>query len=304
MNENFSALVNRIMAQSSLSQMRPVVEKELLHYDIIYCLEQKGLLDNLVFQGGTSLRLCRGGNRFSEDLDFAGGVDFSAEKLAEIKSCIEEYIGKRYGLEVTVKEPSSLKMLPEYAELRVDKWQIAVVTSPERRDLPKQKIKLEVANIPAYEPEPVALSVNYDFLPEGYGQTIVLTESLNEVFADKIISLPATQNYVRYRDIWDLVWLTQQKASFDEELVRRKIRDYRLDDYEAMLDRILKRLPSMINDTAFKDQMVRFLPTDVVARTLALPKFLQYLEATLIALFKDVKSTLFAEKPETTLFKM
>lgn len=304
MNENFSALVNRIMAQSSLSQMRPVVEKELLHYDIIYCLEQKGLLDNLVFQGGTSLRLCRGGNRFSEDLDFAGGVDFSADKLAEIKSCIEEYIGKRYGLEVTVKEPSSLKMLPEYAELRVDKWQIAVVTSPERRDLPKQKIKLEVANIPAYEPEPVALSVNYDFLPEGYGQTIVLTESLNEVFADKIISLPATQNYVRYRDIWDLVWLTQQKASFDEELVRRKIRDYRLDDYEAMLDRILKRLPSMINDTAFKDQMERFLPTDVVARTLALPKFLQYLEATLIALFKDVKSTLFAEKPETTLFKM
>ncbi|CDG92427.1 hypothetical protein XBP1_330002 [Xenorhabdus bovienii str. puntauvense] len=28
------------------------------------------------FQGGTSLSLCYGGNRFSEDLDFAGGKDF------------------------------------------------------------------------------------------------------------------------------------------------------------------------------------------------------------------------------------
>ncbi|MCL1040948.1 MULTISPECIES: nucleotidyl transferase AbiEii/AbiGii toxin family protein [Shewanella] len=303
MNESFSALVHRIMEQGNLSQMQPVVEKELLHYDIIYCLEKKGLLDDLVFQGGTSLRLCRGGSRFSEDLDFAGGVDFSADKLKEIKTCIEEYIGKRYGLEVTVKEPSTLKELPEYAELRVDKWQVVVVTAPGRKELPKQKIKLEIANVPAHQPEPVALNINYEFLPEGYAQTIVVAESINEVFADKIISLPATQNYVRYRDIWDLVWLTQHNAKFDEDLVRRKIEDYRLDNYQAMLDRVLERIPSMIGDAAFKEQMVRFLPTDIVERTLESSKFIQYLEATLISLFKDVKSTLFEARQEFE-FKM
>ncbi|HET6629122.1 MAG TPA: nucleotidyl transferase AbiEii/AbiGii toxin family protein, partial [Woeseiaceae bacterium] len=46
---------------------RPVVEKELLHYDILFALDTEGLLDPLTFQGGTSLRLCYGAQRFSED---------------------------------------------------------------------------------------------------------------------------------------------------------------------------------------------------------------------------------------------
>lgn len=293
MAESFADLVSRAMEQSNLTQMQPVVEKELLHYDILYCLEQKGFLDELVFQGGTSLRLCRGGSRFSEDLEFAGGAEFSSGKLREIKACIEAYIGKRYGLQVTVKEPAALKQLPEYAELRVDKWQIAIETAPERRDLPKQKIKLEVANVPAHQPEPVALKVNYDFLPEGYAQTIIVTESIDEVLADKIISLTATQNYVRYRDLWDLVWLIQQRAKFDQNLVQRKLSDYRLNDFDAMLDAMIIRLPSMVADPAFNAQMVRFLPSDVIDRTLNSPKFVQYLEATLLKLFNEVKLTLF-----------
>jgi hypothetical protein len=52
---------------------------------------------------------------------------------------------------------------PTYADVKVDKWQVKVVTSPERKDLPKQKIKLEIANVPAYERTPLALNSNYDF---------------------------------------------------------------------------------------------------------------------------------------------
>lgn len=107
-----------------------------------------------------------------------------------MKVCIEKYIGDRYGLEVNVKEPKQLKEDPKYAEIRVDKWQISVVTSPGRKDLPKQKIKLEVANIPSYTKEPLPIHVNYDFLPDGYSDTLILVETLNEVMADKIISLP------------------------------------------------------------------------------------------------------------------
>ena len=72
-------------------------------------VSKEGLLDNLTFQGGTSLRLCYGAPRFSEDLDFVGGHDFASQQLMVIKDCIEHYIGKRYELEVTVKPPSALK---------------------------------------------------------------------------------------------------------------------------------------------------------------------------------------------------
>ena len=106
--ENFNRLVDRAMAAKGVAHMRPVVAKELLHYDILFSLEKDGLLDDLTFQGGTSLRLCYGAPRFSEDLDFVGGRDFSTAKVIGIKKCIEKYIGKRYGLEIIVKEPKDM----------------------------------------------------------------------------------------------------------------------------------------------------------------------------------------------------
>jgi predicted nucleotidyltransferase component of viral defense system len=295
--QNFAKLVNHAMQSATVSHMRAVIEKELLHYDILFALEKGGLLDQLVFQGGTSLRLCYGGNRFSEDLDFAGGKKFTSADLADMKACIEKYIGKRYGLEVTVKEPKELREDPQYAELSIEKWQVAVVTSPERKDLPKQKIKLEIANVPAYTKDPLPLLVNYDFLPDGYSDTLILTETLDEVMADKIISLPATTRYVRHRDIWDLAWLQQQGAQLNIDLVRNKIADYKLDAYEAMLSGLIERLPALVSSGEFTGEMKRFLPTDVFERTLAKEKFQIYLRNTLLTLFRSVESQLLGNTP-------
>lgn len=295
--DNFAQLVNKAMQNEHVAHMRAVIEKELLHYDILFALEKGGFLDKLTFQGGTSLRLCYGGNRFSEDLDFAGGVDFSSAMLTDMKSCIEKYIGERYGLEVNVKEPKELREDPKYAELSIDKWQIAVVTSPQRKDLPKQKIKVEVANIPAYTKEPLPLKANYDFLPDGYSDTLILTETLDEVMADKIISLPATTKYVRHRDIWDLVWLLQQGAKLNMELVNNKVADYKLEQYDELLANLLERIPELVTSEAFIEEMRRFLPTDVFDRTLALEKFQIYLKNTLLKLFKNVQDELLGDKP-------
>lgn len=64
--EDFNTLVELAMREKSYAHMRPVVEKELLHYELLFVLDKQGLLDNLTFQGGTSLRLCYGSSRFSE----------------------------------------------------------------------------------------------------------------------------------------------------------------------------------------------------------------------------------------------
>lgn len=301
--ENFAQLVNLAMQTTNVSHMRAVIEKELLHYDILFALERGGFLDKLVFQGGTSLRLCYGGNRFSEDLDFAGGKEFNSFMLKDIKACIEKYIGERYGLEVTVKEPKELKKDPKYSELKIDKWQVAVVTAPQRKDLPKQKIKLEVANIPAYTKQPLPLNVNYDFLPDGYSDTLILAETLDEVMADKIISLPATTKYVRHRDIWDLAWLQQQGAQLDIELVKNKVADYQLEQYQSMLSHLIDRLPELITSPEFIGEMKRFLDTEVFDRTLGKEKFQLYLQNTLTELFKTVLSKMFTEATELE-FKM
>jgi hypothetical protein len=66
---DFQSSVAKAMTTPGFSHMRPVVEKELLHYDLLFILDKENLLDNLTFQGGTSLRLCYGAPRLSEDLD-------------------------------------------------------------------------------------------------------------------------------------------------------------------------------------------------------------------------------------------
>ena len=285
----FPEMVANVVAISGRNHMRPVIEKELLHYDILFVLDKESLLQQLTFQGGTCLRLCYGSPRFSEDLDFAGGSDFSSNNVIAIKQCIEDYIGSRYQLEVTVKEPAVLKKLPEYEGINVDKWQVSIVTSPQRKDLPRQRIKLEIANLPSYSRVPQSLQVNYDFLPDGYGDTLVMSESLDEVMADKLVSLVNTTRYVRNRDIWDLRWLKQQGSSINIDWIRQKTLDYKIDDYLAKLENMSKRLPEIIQGQTFKDEMARFIPTDVQERTLLRDGFYEFLTNETQGLLKTVK---------------
>lgn len=289
---DFNTLVLRALAVPGRAHMRPVIEKELLHYDILFALEQAGLLDRLTFQGGTLLRLCHGAPRFSEDLDFVGGRAFSAADMAPIQACIEQYVGARYGLEVLVRGPQQLRADPDYAEVRVDKWQISVVTAPGRPDVPRQRIKIEIANLPAYTREPRPLVQNYDFLPDGYGDLLVLTESLTEIMADKLVSLVNCQRYVRHRDIWDLRWLAQQGAVPDAALLLHKLQDYRVEDYLPKLRSMVQHLPDIIHGKQFVDTLTRFIPMPVQERTLRQPKFLDFLTSHTQALLGKAEQLL------------
>jgi predicted nucleotidyltransferase component of viral defense system len=297
MPEDFNELVDAAMQQPGRAAMRPVVEKEILHYDIFYALDAAGLLKELVFQGGTSLRLCRGSNRFSEDLDFAGGRDFTSKKMEAIKACVEKHLGTRYGLSIEVKEPKEMATLPDYENVRVDKWQVTVETSPERRDMPRQRIKLEIANIPAYTSELVPLRQNYEFLL-GYGLLLVNAESIDEILADKMVAFPASVKNIRYRDIWDIAWLQQQGAKLDPTLVERKIGDYHIDDYERLLGDAIARLPGLIDGKAFVDQMTRFIDADTLARTLREPRFADYLKSTVGQVLKSMAAHLAGTRDE------
>jgi len=79
----FDQLVDQALkAKADLAPLRVVVEKELLHHDILREMSTAGLLDSLTFIGGTCLRACYGSSRLSEDLDFTGGAS-AALKLQE-----------------------------------------------------------------------------------------------------------------------------------------------------------------------------------------------------------------------------
>jgi predicted nucleotidyltransferase component of viral defense system len=74
----FDKLVTEALKQQTqLTSLRAVVEKELLHHDILLIMRDYDFFADLTFIGGTCLRLCYGGARRSEDLDFTGGAKCS-----------------------------------------------------------------------------------------------------------------------------------------------------------------------------------------------------------------------------------
>lgn len=133
----------------------------------------------------------------------------------------------RSQLKVPMSSETSLTMLKSKSINGL----ISVTTPPKRNDFPQQRIRIEVANIPAYTRTPRQLVRHYTVQPDGYTDILIGAKSLNEVMADKLISYPATTRRIRYRDMWDLVWLRQQRALADTARVMKKNNDYRLEGY-------------------------------------------------------------------------
>ena len=301
--KDFNELVDLAMSRPGLSAMRPVVEKELLHYEIFQALDAEGLLKGLVFQGGTSLRLCRGSDRFSEDLDFAGGVDFSAESMQKIKECVEKRIGERFGLKVSVNNKPGKVGEPGIKHVRVDKWWISIETAPENPAMPRQKIKLEIANIPAHTRELVPLKSNYDVL-DGMPMVLVNAESLDEIMADKVLAFPTSlldnegrpvdfdSAKIRHRDIWDLAWMAARGAKLVPELVVAKIKDYSVVDYHQLLASAIEQVPQIVKSPEFKAQMTRFIDSSTIAKTLGVSGYDDYLAASVGGLLGQMQIAL------------
>lgn len=103
---DFRELARTLAAQGGRAAMLPVVEKELLHYELLDAMDEAGYLERLAFQGGTCLRLCYGAERYSEDLDFAGGPGFTVADVPGLASLFTTAVAARYRVDVEVEEPS------------------------------------------------------------------------------------------------------------------------------------------------------------------------------------------------------
>ena len=134
--------------------------------------------------------------------------------------------------------------------------------------------------------------MNYEFLPDGYRDTLIYVESLEEIMADKIISLPANQRYVRHRDIWDLMWLQQEGANINKALIEQKIKDYKIDGFMGMLDDRINSIESIVHGSDFDNEMKRFLSQEAYGRTLGKNKFREFLISNMVGLLTSVKNEL------------
>lgn len=269
----FDSLVSQALkSQGELAPLRVVVEKELLHHDILREMSTAGLLHTLTFIGGTCLRACYGSSRLSEDLYFTGGKDFQRETLAELGNILVERLHVKYGLEVEVSEP-----VKETGN--VDTWKLKVVTRPQEKSLPVQRIHIDICAIPSYDRKPMTLRNFYD-VEMGTSGLIVQAQSREEILVDKMVAFALRLNRIKNRDLWDIGWLKQQNVTLPLEFVGRKIADHKCSivDFVELLDkrtRTLKEDPVIQKD--FIHEMRRFMPPQLISRTVEKNEFWVYL---------------------------
>jgi len=269
----FDELVDTALKnKQELTPLRVVVEKELLHHDILRVLSTAGLLTQLTFIGGTCLRACYGSTRLSEDLDFTGGSGFTRDQLAVMSNLLVESLKAKYGLEINVTDPIR-------EEGNVDTWKLKVQTRPGRKDLTAQRINIDVCAIPSYQPRPMALLNPYG-VEMGTSGLILNAQSREEIFADKLVAFALRPNRLKNRDLWDIAWLHQQKIKPALDLIPNKLGDHHAEP-NAYLKAFSERTSSLKKDPEiakeFRKEMERFLPNETVKETVNSDKFWEYL---------------------------
>ncbi len=269
----FEQLVEQAMRNNQLlAPLRVVVEKELLHHDILREMSRAGFLKDLTFIGGTCLRACYGSQRLSEDLDFTGGADFSRDGLAELGKVLVERLEVKYGLPVEVSEPRR--------EMgNVDTWKLRVVTRPALKQLPAQRINIDICALPSHDRRPMMLRNHYG-VEMGTSGLILQAQSREEILADKFVALALRPNRIKNRDLWDIIWLNQQGINLPVPLVLQKVTDRR-QDHAGFLEQLQQRTTLLqANPAARKDfltEMRRFLPPATVGESLEKDEFWAYL---------------------------
>ncbi len=261
-----------LKSRADLATLRPVVEKELLHHDILREMSEAGLLTGLTFIGGTCLRACYGSARLSEDLDFTGGRHFKRNDLAELGRVLTDKLQTRYGLPVSVSDPVK-------TGAKVSTWKLTIETRGDKKHLPAQRIHVDICAIPSHDPRPMMLRNLYG-IDLGTSGLILQAQSREEILADKMIAFAFRENRIKNRDLWDIAWLVQQGVELPAHLIPLKVRDHRQSDADfikLVKGRLadLKTMPEMKDH--FIQEMRRFLPAATLRNTLEKPAYWVYL---------------------------
>jgi len=242
---------------------------EIAQLIILNQLYQQRESRSFIFQGGTAIRWCYGGNRFSEDLDFVTPltIDKVGTVLDAAHKGMERVMISHFGtgaLTATEKKsrPNSFKCFlnfhPESSREKISvKFEVEGLAS---NALPESQNHI-LSGLPSM----TYLITGGDFrVPRP--NAVIVTETPQEIISDKVRSL-LERRYLKGRDLFDVWYLRNVlNTSVNVEIIERKLKMYkepfmarRSMDFFAVLTKESKA--SMT--TAISQDLSRFLPADV-----------------------------------------
>lgn len=182
--------------------------REFLQTKVLESIYRKKISSQIFFIGGTSLRLLRGLDRFSEDLDFDLGEIIFKDISFLFDSLINEL--KKENIIVGLYKNQTKKRL--YFELRFPELLFQLGISQNKEE--KLAIKFDFEKFWRGEKREVILLNRYGILSN------VVTVDLNQILVQKIYAYLQRKQTLA-RDLYDIVWLLSRRAKIDWDFVKK-----------------------------------------------------------------------------------
>jgi predicted nucleotidyltransferase component of viral defense system len=231
---------------------------------------QRGSQD-LIFQGGTAIRWCYGGSRFSEDIDFVTPLDPDALKkilMGAIRG-VEKVMIPHFGTGSVSMSRKAVRAeaLKYFVDFRPENSREKISVKLEFEGLVTNRLPKKINHVLSSLPSVAYLIAAGEFrVPRPHA--IVVAETPEEILSDKVRSL-LERRYLKGRDLYD-VWHLRSvlKVIVDPEVMARKFTMYQA-TFTARRDMDFFALPSEDGKKMMKDAMdqdlSRFLPQEVLA---------------------------------------
>ncbi|HBB16743.1 MAG: hypothetical protein A3J94_09690 [Syntrophus sp. RIFOXYC2_FULL_54_9] len=226
---------------------------------------------DLIFRGGTALRWCYGGSRFSEDLDFVTplGADVVRSKLNRMLKAVEKSMVPHFGpgaltMSDKTTRTDTLKLVMDYRSVASrEKISVKLEFEGIRKESRPETKNYILSSLPAVS----YLITSGDFrVPRP--NAVLVAENLPEILSDKIRAL-LERRYLKGRDVFDLWYLrTACNAAADREIIERKFGMYAWPFRAARGLHFFADLSPEVREelkTAIREDLSRFLPREVLA---------------------------------------
>lgn len=228
------------------------VARTAVQRTVVAILGNTDFFSRFVFQGGTALVLAYGNPRMSDDLDFVRRPDAPAQPL-DAQPIIDDALLQPVFAAIPEFSPWHVRSQKQTSSLQ--RLRLSGVYPHSQRAL---HINFELVDIPAHTQEARRLETLL-------GPVSIPTETLPEIYADKVIAL-AFRPQFKGRDVWDVGFLQRRNVMLPEDLVARKIHDYHQTPttFTKGLESRLATLPASAD--ALREEMTRFLPAPEIIR--------------------------------------
>ncbi len=235
--------------------IREYLQSKFISY--LYTLPKS---NKISFVGGTSLRLIRGLNRFSEDLDF----DNLGLTDAEVKILISEVARKFESENIRIELKDNTKENKTYFEFSFPDLLVNLNISTDPRE--KLMIKFDYSSLWKKQKTEVVLFNKYGFIEN------VVTNTLGNLLVQKLTAY-LNRKVTQPRDIYDIIWLFSNGAKIDQDFVK----DNSLGD---LLNKVIEKYKDEGIPDSFKNKLSPFLFDENDTRKL------QFFESVILSLRK------------------